>query len=49
LPSILTEIAFISNPLEGKRLQDEKYLEDLADHITAGIANYSSSLTMARL
>ncbi|MDD5759383.1 MAG: N-acetylmuramoyl-L-alanine amidase [Desulfobulbaceae bacterium] len=49
MPSILTEIAFISNPLENQRLQDDKYLEDLADHITAGVAAYSSSLTMARL
>lgn len=49
MPSILTEIAFISNPLENQRLQNDKYLEDLADHITAGVASYSSSLTMARL
>ncbi len=49
MPSILTEIAFISNPLEAQRLQEDQYLEALADHITAGVANYSSSLTMARL
>ena len=49
MPSILTEIAFISNPLEGQRLQDDSYLEALANHITEGVVKYSSSLTMARL
>jgi N-acetylmuramoyl-L-alanine amidase len=49
MPSILTEIAFISNPLEAQRLQNDQYLEDLADHITDGVASYSSSLSMARL
>ena len=49
MPSILTEIAFISNQLESKRLQDDLYLEALADHITDGVISYSSSLTMARL
>ncbi len=49
MPSILTEIAFISNPHEAKRLQDDRYLEALADRITEGVISYSSSLTMARL
>ena len=49
MPSILTEIAFISNPQEAKRLQDDRYLEALADRITDGVISYSSSLTMARL
>ncbi|MDP2106414.1 MAG: N-acetylmuramoyl-L-alanine amidase, partial [Desulfobulbaceae bacterium] len=49
MPSILIEVAFLTNPLEAERLKSDKYLEDLADHITAGISNYSSSLAMARL
>jgi len=49
MPSILTEIAFISNQLEGQRLQNDKYLESLADQITEGVISYSSSLTTARL
>lgn len=49
MPSILIEVAFLTNPLEAQRLKDDKYLEDLADHITEGVSNYSSSLTMARL
>ena len=49
MPSILTEIAFISNPQEAQRLQDDQYLEALANQITAGVVNYSSSLSMARL
>jgi N-acetylmuramoyl-L-alanine amidase len=49
MPSILTEIAFISNPMEAQRLQDDKYLEALADHITDGVVKYAASLTMARL
>ena len=49
MPSILVEVAFISNPLEAQRLQDDKYLEDLANHITEGVSSYSSSLAMARL
>lgn len=49
MPSILIEVAFLTNPLEAQRLQDDKYLEDLADHITKGVSCYSSSLTMARL
>ena len=49
MPSVLTEIAFISNPLEAQRLQNDQYLEALADHITDGVVSYSSSLSMARL
>ena len=49
MPSILTEIAFISNPTEGKRLQSDAYQEALAEQISQGVAKYSSSLTMAQV
>lgn len=49
MPSILTEIAFISNPTEGKRLQTDAYQEALAEQISQGVAKYSSSLSMAQV
>jgi N-acetylmuramoyl-L-alanine amidase len=40
IPSILIETAFISNPLEEKKLNDETYQERIADAILAGIKEY---------
>jgi N-acetylmuramoyl-L-alanine amidase len=40
VPSILVETAFISNPEEEKRLNDEAYQESLARAILAGIKQY---------
>ena len=40
IPSILIETAFISNPQEEKRLNDEVYQERIADAILAGIKDY---------
>ncbi len=40
IPSILIETAFISNPQEEKRLNDETYQERIADAILAGIKDY---------
>jgi N-acetylmuramoyl-L-alanine amidase len=40
IPSILIETAFISNPQEEKRLNDEGYQERIADAILAGIKEY---------
>ncbi len=42
IPSILIETAFISNPQEEKRLNDEGYQERLAEAILAGIKDYFS-------
>jgi N-acetylmuramoyl-L-alanine amidase len=39
-PSILVETAFISNPAEEKRLQDEAYQAQLAQSILSGIKRY---------
>jgi len=39
-PSILVETAFISNPTEEKRLQDEAYQTRLAQSILGGIKHY---------
>lgn len=40
VPSILVETAFISNPQEEKRLNDESYQDKLARAILAGIREY---------
>ncbi len=42
IPSILIETAFISNPQEEKKLNDETYQERIADAILAGIKDYFS-------
>ena len=43
IPSILVETAFISNPEEERKLNDEGYQEDLARSILVGIKKYFSS------
>lgn len=40
IPSILVETAFISNPEEEKRLNDDSYREQMADAIFRGIKRY---------
>ena len=40
VPSILVETAFISNPEEEKRLNDEAYQDKLAQAILQGIRDY---------
>jgi N-acetylmuramoyl-L-alanine amidase len=40
VPSILVETAFISNPEEEKRLNDEAYQDKLARAILGGIRDY---------
>jgi N-acetylmuramoyl-L-alanine amidase len=40
IPSILIETAFISNPEEEKRLNDENYQDKLATAIVSGIKRY---------
>ncbi|SNX29211.1 N-acetylmuramoyl-L-alanine amidase [Polynucleobacter meluiroseus] len=42
IPSILVETAFISNPQEEARLNDEKYQDRIADAILRGIKDYFS-------
>ncbi|HQR60841.1 MAG TPA: N-acetylmuramoyl-L-alanine amidase [Methylophilaceae bacterium] len=43
IPSILVETAFISNPEEEKRLNDDEYQDKLANAILSGIKRYFSS------
>jgi N-acetylmuramoyl-L-alanine amidase len=42
IPSVLVEAAFISNPEEEARLNDEQYLKTLADALVRGIEGYFS-------
>jgi len=44
MPAILTEIAFLSNKEEVRRLQDDRYLEAIARHIAAGVRQYAANL-----
>lgn len=43
IPSVLVEAAFISNPDEEQRLNDERFLDGLADALAQGIARYFAS------
>ena len=47
VPAILVETGFISNPREAKRLQDERYVDRLADSIAQGVEEYSRKLRFA--
>ncbi|MEJ2109475.1 MAG: N-acetylmuramoyl-L-alanine amidase, partial [Acidobacteriota bacterium] len=44
MPSILTEVAFISNPKDEAKLSDEKNLEQLAEALFSGIEAYMKKL-----
>ncbi|HBG45953.1 MAG TPA: N-acetylmuramoyl-L-alanine amidase [Deltaproteobacteria bacterium] len=43
MPAILVEVSFVSNPVEEKRLRDEKYLSEIVDGIAAGIMKYMNA------
>lgn len=45
IPSILVETAFISNPAEERKLNDNAYQEKMADAILRGIKRYAESTT----
>jgi len=47
MPSILTEIAFLSNPREASRLRDSVYQKAVAYQIAAGIEHYVDNLQQA--
>lgn len=40
MPAILSEITFLSNPNEARRLQKDNYLEAIAEHISEGVDDY---------
>jgi len=44
MPAILVEIGYITNPAEGAKLKDEKYLEGLARGIAEGVKAYKGRI-----
>ena len=49
IPSILVELAFISNPSEEANLKDENYQKKLAISILDGVKNYLASLPVSAI
>jgi N-acetylmuramoyl-L-alanine amidase len=47
MPAALTEIAFMSNPEEEKRLADEAYLTGVATHLAGGVSQYLDTMSLA--
>jgi len=48
MPSILLEVSFISNPLEERRLRNEKYLDDMASSIVEGLKRYATGIKVTK-
>ena len=44
MPSILAEISFMTNEQEGALLRTDKYRQQIADALLAGIMSYQGSL-----
>lgn len=40
MPAVLVEIAFLSNPIEENKLQEEAFLDNVADALYTGISKY---------
>lgn len=45
MPSILTEISFVTNPRDAAQLRQPEYRERIADSIYKGVARYTSGLS----
>jgi len=43
IPSVLTEISFLTSPAEEKKLSDPKYLDQIAEGLYRGVATYVST------
>jgi N-acetylmuramoyl-L-alanine amidase len=49
MPAILSEITFLSNPSEAKRLRQDHYLMTIAEHISAGVNDYIRGSNLAMI
>jgi N-acetylmuramoyl-L-alanine amidase len=49
MPSILAELAFISNPVEERRLRQAAFRQKAAEGLFEGIRNYLNSAQVAFL
>ena len=48
MPAVLTEIAFLTNPQEARRLQDSNYIDQVAKAIVEGLKGYARELSVAQ-
>jgi N-acetylmuramoyl-L-alanine amidase len=49
MPAILSEITFLSNPKEARRLRQDNYLTTIAEHILAGVNEYIRGSNLAMI
>jgi N-acetylmuramoyl-L-alanine amidase len=49
MPAILSEITFLSNPNEARRLRQDNYLTTIAEHILAGVNDYIRGSNLAMI
>jgi N-acetylmuramoyl-L-alanine amidase len=49
MPAILSEITFLSNPAEAKRLRQDNYLTTIAEHISDGVNDYIRGSNLAMI
>ena len=49
MPSILTEISFVTNPRDASQLRQADYRERIAESIYKGVARYTSGLSGMKL
>ena len=49
MPAVLTEIAFVSSPMDEKNLQSASYRQHIAEAIYKGIARYAASSTRVKM
>jgi N-acetylmuramoyl-L-alanine amidase len=49
MPSILTEISFVSSPADERNLQSETYRQEIAEALYQGIARYQQSSPRAKI
>jgi N-acetylmuramoyl-L-alanine amidase len=47
MPSVLTEVAFVTNREDAGLMRTEKYRQDVAQALLAGITRYQQSLKRA--
>jgi N-acetylmuramoyl-L-alanine amidase len=49
MPSILTEISFVSSPADERNLQSEAYRQQIAEALYKGIARYEAATHRVKL
>jgi N-acetylmuramoyl-L-alanine amidase len=49
MPSVLSEIAFLSNPQEEKLLKTPEHRQKIAEALYSGIVNYVETLSVVKV